>query len=464
MSLSELMVAFNPWWSDPRLRSGVAYPQRRELWNTLYSVLASPPGRRAQVLVGPRQVGKSTLLRQVADALLDRGWPAADLTYFDFSDERATSAIGMREVVEYEPGAARDERARIFLLDEVTRAREWDRALKALVDRARRAPEERYARFLVTDSAASLLRTGARDSLQGRIDEHRISGLSFREFAQFHAQADEPVDSVVRRLPNVADRYLSLGGFPEHALAEPSDFVRRQLREDIVDRAIARDLARQVVDIERVRALFVSLVQDSGGVFEAAGRGRDLDAGLRTATDVRSIQSWLRILQEASLVTALSPRLGGRAAKRMGGSRRLRGRPKVWAEDHGMIPAFAPFPNPMARDEVRGKVLEAAVLRHLRLFVAARSDVALSYLRVNDSDETDFVLDFAERSIGVEATVSRSPLKRLERLYRTLAATQLDELVLVHGGIEDELRDGVRLVPYPRFLLDPGSYLLGGGQ
>lgn len=465
MTIQDLMAAFNPWWADPRQRSGVSHPHRRELWNKLYSTLRTDPaGRRAQVLVGPRQVGKSTLLRQIADALLDSGWPASDLTYFDFSDERATVSVGVREVVELEPAVIRKARPRIFLLDEITRAPEWDRALKSLVDRARRDAAEVYARFLVTDSAASLLRSGAKDSLQGRIDEHRISGLSLREFVAMHAAPEESIDGVARRLPNVADRYLSLGGFPEHALAEPSDEVRRRLREDIVDRAIARDLARQDVDIEPVRALFVSLVQDSGGVFEAAGRARDLDAGLQSATDVRSMRKYLRILEEASLITSLLPRLGDPKSKRLGGSRRLRARPKVWAEDHGMIPAFAPLPNPMARDDVRGKVLEAAVLRHLRTFAAERGDVELSYFRANESEEIDFVLDLEARSVGVEVTVSRNPQKKLERLRKARNLAQLDEVVLVHGGIEEGFDAGLRFVPYPRFLLDPARYLDGAAR
>jgi len=60
--------------------------------------------RRAAVLTGPRQVGKTTLLQQLADALVAQGVPPAQVTYFDFSDERLPAeGVSAREVVEYLP-------------------------------------------------------------------------------------------------------------------------------------------------------------------------------------------------------------------------------------------------------------------------------------------------------------------------------------------------------------------------
>lgn len=110
-------------------------------------------GGRALLIVGPRQVGKTVLLRQLADELLARGWPSANLSYFDFSDDRLIEEISAREIVAVTPAGLSSERPRIFLLDEISKATEWDTWLKQVVDKGR-------DQFIVTDSAASLLRQG----------------------------------------------------------------------------------------------------------------------------------------------------------------------------------------------------------------------------------------------------------------------------------------------------------------
>jgi predicted AAA+ superfamily ATPase len=87
---------------------------------------------------------------------------------------------------------------------------------------------------------------------------------------RFLAITGESVRDTLRRVPNAVERYLMAGGFPEHAQSDDYYQVRERLRADIADRAIRRDLLRLGVDVERLRALFVYLVQDSGAILNAA--------------------------------------------------------------------------------------------------------------------------------------------------------------------------------------------------
>jgi predicted AAA+ superfamily ATPase len=64
----------NRWWYDANHRKLPGFYHRRDAFDGLWRLLAGA-GERATVLVGPRQVGKTTLLLQVADRLLDEGWP-----------------------------------------------------------------------------------------------------------------------------------------------------------------------------------------------------------------------------------------------------------------------------------------------------------------------------------------------------------------------------------------------------
>jgi uncharacterized protein len=84
----EILQDQNPWWRSADARRASAYPVRRELQREVVERAGRLADRRAVVVVGPRQVGKTVLLLQTADDLLTAGWPAANLTYFDFSDDR----------------------------------------------------------------------------------------------------------------------------------------------------------------------------------------------------------------------------------------------------------------------------------------------------------------------------------------------------------------------------------------
>jgi len=439
MNLADLIQDQNPWWRDGAIRRARGYPVRRDLQPRILSRILRVDDRRAVVLLGPRQVGKTVLLLQLADDLLSGGWPARNLTYFDFSDDRITGDITAREVVEAEPVGLDPAYPRVFLFDEIRSAPNWDLWLKQAVD-------ARIGRIVATDSAARLLRDGARESGQGRWDEIYMEGLTFREFIQLHGPGEE-VGTVLRRTPNLHERYLALGGFPEYVLQEDFPEVRRRLRSDIAERAILRDLSGLGVDVERVKDLFVYLLQDSGAELNAEARARDLGA------DPRSVREWSRLLSETLLVSPLE-RFNRNAAAG------LRSKSKIYAADPGLVMAFAPLPVQDA--SVRARAFEAAVYRHLRE-TAREWEGRLSYFRQGEDLEIDFVLEDQGRLVAIEVTSGlRVRADKLERLRQAARRLGTDRRLLIHGGVLAETAEGVETVPVQRFLLDPGSFLREG--
>jgi predicted AAA+ superfamily ATPase len=446
MNIYELVSSLNPWWSDPDARAALGYPMRREPQALLLRRLLRLEDRRAMALVGPRQVGKTVILLQSIDDLLDQGWPPGNVTYFDFSDVRVTADLIPTEVTDVKPPSFDPEQPRVFLFDEVSRATNWDLWLKQAVDR-----EE--GRIGVADSAASLLRRDTRESGQGRWDQVRIEGLSFPEALRFLGEPGEPPDRTYALNPASLERYLTIGGFPEHLLrGAESPLARleigRRLRADVVHSAVYRDLARFGVDVDGARALFVYLVEDAGAIFNAARRGQDLDR------DYRTIKSWLHYLEEAGLV-ALLPRFANKPSRRLQGS----GSPKVYPTDHGLISALSivdPSSGP-----VRGAIFETAVFRHLRELDRTWWNRP-SYFRLDDEQEIDFVLELEGGKVAVEVTSARQVrAEKLDKLRRSAQRFGADRTVLVHGGVRDERDGDVRLVPLPRFLLDVRGLLEG---
>lgn len=427
----------NPWWRHSEQRVARAYPYRREVQRAVAERMWRLDDRRALVLLGPRQVGKTTALLQTVDDLLDAGWPPANVLYFDFSDDRITRPPSPRDVVDLEPAGFAPDHPRALLLDEVGSAESWDRWLKQAVDRGR-------DRIVVTDSAAALVRRGGRESGVGRWDELRVEGLLLDEFLALAGPELEP-NAVLERKPDLVGTYLELGGFPENARSagalDSPDLARilGRLREAVVERAILRDLAREVRDPRPARSLFVFLMQESGGIWNAAARANDLGA------DPRSVDQWRGLLEETMLVAAL-PRL---AAKPAAG---LRSRPKLYAADHGLVRAFAAAAGDPG---IRGRLFEAVVFRHLRELTQREPGRSLSYYRDRKGLEADFVLEGGGDRIVVEVTASRR-LKgeKLERLRAAADRAGADRTLLVYDGTVAEESDGITLVPLVRFLLD----------
>lgn len=420
MFLREVVESHNPWWSDPQSRPAAALRVKRDLHDPLLKRLREPLERRAALLVGPRQVGKTTLLLQLAGTLLDDGLPPAQLLYIDFSDYRLADRVvrdpeAMTAVVPRGSGTA----PRIFLLDEITQATGWDRWLKAKVDLLRR--NDVPASILATDSAARLLRRGGEDSGQGRWDEIRIETLGYPEFSRLLPPGRDPFEL-----------YMQLGGFPEFVMADDFGESHRRLREDIVDKAVRRDLAAEVRRIEVLRRLFVYLVQHSGAIANSRKLGGVL------GVDHRTIGAWLDLLEQTALVVRL-PRHAGRE------SSRLRGKPKLYALDHALVHAMSTLPADAS--ERRGRVAETAVFRHLRELTGG---LGVSYHRPTEQAEIDFVVE-GERQVAVQVTASLKPDgKKLKRLNRSTLETAAK--IFITGGADEGRVDSVAVLPLRRFL------------
>jgi predicted AAA+ superfamily ATPase len=448
MDIVEIVRDQNRWWANPNRRETRRFSQRREVFDRLLSYLGELHGGRAAVLLGPRQVGKTTLLLQLVDELLDRDWPAANITFFDFSDERLVGQVSPRQIVELAPPGLADTHPRVYLLDEIQNALDWQPWLKSAVDQARRGSQP-GVRFVVTGSAATALRRAGAESGQGRWDEIPIEGLTLAEFLRISSPEDPEPTSRIRD-PRMYARYLEVGGFPEHlsSLASANE-VRHRIRADIADRAIVRDLLHTGLDVERLRRLFVYLICGSGNLWNQGKRAEDLDANRK------SLSEWLSALEETRLIMPLPRDLpaGSKA------STQLRAQPKIFASDHGLITAFAPAVEPLEAPEVRGRVFEAAVFRHLRE-VARSSGATWSYSRIDEDLEIDFVVRGPSRSVGIEVTGSTDAKPRkLARAAEAMKRLGIEKKILVHGGLDSGLAGDIALAPLHEFLLAPQRFL-----
>jgi predicted AAA+ superfamily ATPase len=451
MDITPILRDQNPWWKDPKYQGILAFHRRHHPFDRIQEYLGDKHDGRAIALLGPRQVGKTTLLLQLVDELISRGWPPGNLTFFDFSDERLVDSVSPREIVAIEPMGLSPDHPRVFLFDEIQNADAWQKWLKIAVDQSRRSRDRPPHRFIVTGSAATSLREGSIESGQGRWDELPIEGLTFTEFLRLGSPVEEDSRRTASREPQAFERYLAFGGFPEHVRAEFPRTVRRRIRDDIADRAILRDLRQTGVDLDRVRRLFVHLVAGSGNTWSQGKRADDLDANRK------SVGEWLSLLEATRLVVRLDrDRTTGLRART-----ELRSQPKIFASDHGLITAFSTQPEPLDVADVRGRVFEAVVFRHLRE-LSRMGNGELTFIRLDDDLELDFVVRYPSVTVGVGVTSSTEATPRkLGRSVDIMRKAGIDRKVLIHGGLLATRLSDVDIVPLHEFLSTPEKYAGG---
>jgi len=298
--------------------------------------LAEPAPGRIQLLAGPRQVGKTTLLLELAESLGPRAhYVAADAPEASLPGfwER-TLALG-EEAAATAPGA-------VLILDEAHLLHDWAGRLKGAWDRLRR---RRVPLHLVASGSSALhLATGSRESLAGRFERLTLTHWSAASIA--HAFGLPPRAA--------AELLVREGSYPG-AWPLRADRARwlAYLRDAIVEPAIGRDLLAlaQVRRPALLRQVFALAVASPAQVVSL----QKLQAQLQDRGALETIQHYLALLEEAFLVAAL-PRWSGQALRRRAAP------PKLIALNNGLLVASSP--QGPADPATAGAWVENACLAH----------------------------------------------------------------------------------------------------
>jgi uncharacterized protein len=361
-----VLNGFNPWWSE---RPYSVPPFRRLAFDACRQYLENTSLRRAVLLSGPRRVGKTTVLQQMAQALVQKGDDPKSILYLSL-DHPLLKLLSLREILSlFHESTHPDGQPATLLLDEIQYAPEWETEIKLLIDH-----QPQY-RILATGSASVVHRDRLAESGVGRWITVPIPTLSFFEFVSMRNQQPEgiaedlrvsslfsftPGDlsalaARMRPLQPLFQRYLLVGGFPETANQENIDLCQRLLREDVVERVLKRDMTalfgvRNINDIEK---LFIYLCLHSGGILAHRTCAKDLE------TSATTVANHLTLLEQANLIYRLPP-------SGLNGKKVLKARNKYYLVDAALRNAVLLkgeeiYTNP----EEMGTIVETTVLRHL---------------------------------------------------------------------------------------------------
>jgi len=328
----------------------------RRVYNDLRRELAEP---QVLVLVGPRQVGKTTLLQHLEAYARESG---QQTRYFDLEQpgDLARLTGSASEVLE-----ALTTDVDVVLVDEFYYLEDAGRLFKAIYDRSERTG--RRVKVVISGSSSIEVHTHLRESLAGRSVTYRIFPLTWAEYSDW--------DSPER--PSFED-YLRFGGLP--GLSRVRDEHRNErLLQDYLSTYLFKDI-KGLVKEENVRAfnhLLYLLAQNQGQLVEASSLARELGVSVPT------ISNYLDVLDKTYVNYVLSSYHSNLANE-------LKKSRKTYLYDLGIRNSILKDFRPASTRQDRGAIFESYVL--LELLPLLTPSMELRFWRTKKKEEVDFVL------------------------------------------------------------------------
>ena len=349
-------------------------PQATELAARL-----AEPRRFLQVVTGPRQVGKSTLVQQVTDEL------SLPVRYASADEPTLRSAAWISQQWEAARLEASAEAGTVLVLDEIQKIPSWSEAVKRLWDEDTR--KKRPLKVVLLGSAPLLMAQGLTESLAGRFETLRLPHWSYAEMR-------EAFDFTL-------EEYLYFGGYPGAAplIRDPVRWSR-YIADSLIETSIARDvlLLTRVDKPALLRRLFELACRYSGQILSYTKMlGQLQDAGNTT-----TLAHYLDLLAGAGMVCGLQ-KYAGDAARSRGSS------PKLQVLNTALMTVTAAVSPQEARSdrEFRGRLIESAVGAHLTN-AAAAGECEVFYWRER-GQEVDFVAKARSTLTAIELKSGRAP-------------------------------------------------------
>jgi len=366
----------------------------RRCVSALATGLAEAP---AVALLGPRQVGKTTLALEMARQLEGKR-PAI---YLDLESETDRAKLSEPELY------LAQHADKLVILDEIQRTPQLFRSLRGLIDAGRRQGQG-TGRFLILGSASIDLLKQSSESLAGRIRYLELVPLDAGEVG------GERVDALWLR-----------GGFPDSLLAN-SDGASLRWRQDFIRTYLERDIPQlgPRIPAETLRRLWTMFAHQQGGLLNASVLARAL------AVDGKTVASYLDLLVDLLLVRRLSP-WHGNVLKRLVKS------PKVYIRDSGLVHALlgigdreALLAHPVAGGSWEGLAIES-------LIAAAPIGTEAYFYRTAAGAEIDLLLKLPGQRAPWAIEVKRGLAPKMERgFYLACEDVQPERRWVVYGGAE----------------------------
>jgi hypothetical protein len=334
--------------------------------------------RFLQVVAGPRQVGKTTLVRQAMLAFGDRA------TYVTADNPAPGDNFWITQQWEMARLHCRQSGSWLLVIDEVQKVPRWSEAVKQLWDED--SAQGLDLRVVLLGSSPLLVQNGLSESLAGRFELSRIGHWSFAEMREAFGWN--------------LDQFIYFGGYPGAAeLVDDEPRWRRYLLDSLIETMLARDilLLSRVDKPALFRSVFRLGCEYSGQILSY----QKMVGQLQDAGNTTTLAGYLDLLAGAGMLRGIS-KYSGQMVRQRGST------PKLQVFNTGLTTAQAAmtFARVRHHPDHWGWLVESAVGAHLAGAAMTGEIDDLFYWRERNK-EVDFVLRLGTRIVGLEVKSGR---------------------------------------------------------
>ncbi len=423
----EALSEWNPWWSTGRIDEELL-GKKRDLTRKAEELFSY---REIKTLVGMRRSGKSTLLYQFINHLLNEDIDPKRILFINFEDPTLSKSTFEEIFNSYQEYINSDKKPYIFL-DEAHRCEEWVLFLRKLYDL------KKAEQVFITDSSSKIIKKDYASVLTGRNITILIHPLSFKEYLDWMGIDSSPpyAREDKNQIKNSLKKYLHWGGLPEVVLKE-SDMQKKTILNNYLSDIVHKDIVeRYNTNYKKIKNLVDYLVSNTGLLFSPRKYSRTYGLSLD------SVDNYIGYLEEVFLFS-LIPKFDHSFRKQQLSSK------KTYIMDVGYFGTTG-----FHVSENRGQVYENAVFLHL--FQRERE---LFYWK--NGGECDLVVKEGTEVTGLIQVCcdlsSKTKEREIKGLLGALEEFDLEEGTIVTSKIdEEEIIDGkkIRYIPLWRFLLE----------
>ncbi len=309
--VKEKIKILNPHWVQGEVDTDLRKEKRRGYFNIFYPLVISPV-QRAVILMGPRRVGKTVLLWQTIQNLIDSKRNPKNLFYISL-DTPILHPYSLESLLDLykEIFSIKNLKGKVIIFDEIQYVKDWDRQLKVLVDTYPKT------KFVASGSAASALKRKSVESGAGRFTDFNLPPLTFHEYLDLLDLAESLIEIKVNKKGEIIEvipgnieklnpqfiNYINYGGFPEAIFNEEiRKDPQRFIRSDIIDKVLLRDLPSLygIQDTQELNRLFSFLAFQTGNEVSLEGLSRA--SGIAKNT----IKKYIEYLEAAFLIRTVN--------------------------------------------------------------------------------------------------------------------------------------------------------------
>lgn len=407
---------------------------RKSLLNTLWKGLKGEP-RLLQVIIGPRQVGKTTLVLQLYDR-----WSGPKL--YKTADLPNIPTVGwiITQWEECRSLCQRKRRETLLVLDEIQKIPRWSEAVKKMFDEDKRSKVP--MRVVLLGSSSLLMQKGLTESLAGRFELHRHTHWSFSECKEYFKLRLE--------------EYIYFGGYPG-AIPLRRDEPRwaKYIRDSLIETVLSKDviLMSPITKPALLRQAFGLCLTHPAEIMSY----QKMIGQLQDAGNTTTIAFYLRLLSNAFLLAPLEKYSGSKIKQR--GSM-----PKILLLDNALISATigGGFKTILKDKTLWGRMIENAVGAKIYPMLQEFGG-GLFYWR-DRNDEVDYIVQIGQRLIAIEVKSGillkfPASLDLFSRRYKKVEKIIIFNPQITKQSKHNKAENNIEYVSLQEFFCNPSKIL-----